>query len=74
MCRKSERLTPFVPRVLTAQQRAAMQRGTYATYNFTNRGANERGLRSWTTQHRNAWELARLDDPSPARYDLDPAV
>ena len=62
MCRETKRITPFVLSVLTAKQKQKIREGMYASHNFTNHAANKIGLAAWTKDHRQAWELARMDE------------
>ena len=64
MAKEAKRITPFKPRALTNTQKLKIREGMYATHNFTNHAANARGLASWTNDHRQAWELARMDEMS----------
>jgi hypothetical protein len=60
MCRSIERLTPFTPRTLSTREKENLQRSFYTMHNITNHKANEHGLRSWTREHKQVWELERL--------------
>lgn len=62
MAKETKRITPFVPKQLTAVQKQKLGEGMYALYNFTNHEANKIGLASWTDDHKQAWELARMDE------------
>ena len=62
MCRETSRITPFVPNELTAKQKQKIREGMYASHNFTNHAANKRGLSTWTDDHKQVWELARMDE------------
>ena len=66
MCRETKRITPFKPRALTAAQKQKIREGMYATHNFTNHAANKIGLTAWTKDHRQVWELARMDEMGEA--------
>ena len=66
MARESKRLTPFVPKALTNEERTKLQHGTYVKFAFTNHDANAQGLAGWTDDHKQAWELARMDEMSEA--------
>jgi hypothetical protein len=66
MCRESKRITPFVSTSLTVAQKQKIREGMYASFNFTNHAANAKGLASWTDDHKQAWELARMDEMSEA--------
>jgi len=62
MAKESKRITPFVLTELTVAQKQKIREGMYAMHNFTNHEANTVGLASWTNDHRQAWELARMDE------------
>lgn len=62
MCRETKRITPFKPKRLTKARKQALQAGQYASYNFTNHAANKIGLNGWTNDHKQAWELDRMDE------------
>ena len=66
MAKESKRITIFAPKQLTAEERNKAQRGTYVAYSFTNHEANKAGLAGWTDDHKQAWELARMDEMSEA--------
>ena len=66
MCRESKRITPFVSNPLSAAQKQKIREGMYASHNFTNHAANKIGLTTWTNDHKQAWELARMDEMSEA--------
>jgi len=66
MARETKRLTPFTPKVLTKAERVKLQHGTYVKFAFTNHDANAAGLAGWTDDHKQAWELARMDEMSEA--------
>lgn len=62
MCTESKRLTPFKFKGLTAARKQKIRQGMYASLNFTNHVANKFGLASWTTEHKQAWELAQMEE------------
>ena len=62
MCRETKRKTPFKLNELTAKQKQKIREGMYASHNFTNHAANKIGLATWTNEHKQAWELARMDE------------
>ena len=62
MCKETKRLTPFEPKVLTGEAKTQAQHGTYVRFAFTNHEANAVGLAGWTDDHKQAWELARMDE------------
>ena len=62
MCRETKRITPFKPKALTKKQKQTMQEGMYVSHNVTNHAANSIGLAGWTDEHKQAWELAHLDE------------
>ena len=62
MCKETKRLTPFKPTVLTAARKRKIGEGMYASHNFTNHAANKRGLATWADEHKQAWELAQMDE------------
>lgn len=62
MCIETKRITPFVPNPLTKAQKQRIREGMYASYNFTNHEANAKGLAGWTDEHKQAWELAQMDE------------
>lgn len=62
MCRETKRITSFKPKALTKKQKQELQDGLYASHNFTNHAANKIGLAGWTDEHKQAWELARLEE------------
>ncbi len=62
MCKETKRITPFKPKRLTKAQKLTIREGQYARHNFTNHAANKIGLASWTKEHRQAWELAHMDE------------
>lgn len=62
MCKETKRIMPFVLNLLTAAQKRKLSEGMYALHNFTNHEANKIGLASWTDEHKQAWELARMDE------------
>ena len=64
MCRETKRVTAFNPEPLTLKQKLTIQEGQYASYNFTNHVANKIGLATWTDDHKQVWELARMDELS----------
>lgn len=66
MCRETKRITPFNPKPLTKARKLELQDGLYASRNFTNHAANKIGLASWTDEHRQAWELACLEEMGKA--------
>jgi len=66
MAKESKRITPFTPRELTRAEKDRLQRGTYVKFSFTNHDANALGLAGWTDDHKQAWELARMDEMSEA--------
>jgi hypothetical protein len=66
MCKETKRLTPFKSTVLTAARKQTIREGLYASHNFTNHAANKRGLALWTDEHKQAWELAQMDELSVA--------
>jgi len=66
MAKESQRLTPFEPKTLTEDEKIRLQRGTYVKFSFTNHDANAVGLAGWTDEHKQAWELARMDEMSEA--------
>lgn len=66
MAKESKRITPFTPKELTSVEKDKLQRGTYVKFSFTNHDANALGLAGWTDEHKQAWELARMDEMSEA--------
>jgi hypothetical protein len=62
MCRETKRITPFKLNALTAKHKLKLREGMYASHNFTNHAANKIGLATWTNEHKQAWELARMDE------------
>lgn len=62
MCKETQRITPFKPNTLSAKQKQKLREGQYASHNFTNHKANKTGLATWTDDHKQAWELARMDE------------
>jgi len=66
MAKESKRLTPFKPKALTQEEKAQLQHGIYVKFAFTNHEANAIGLAGWTENHKQAWELARMDEMSEA--------
>lgn len=73
MCKESKRKTPFAPKVLTTAEKIKMQQGVCASYKvLTNDDQNKRGLASWTDQHKQAWELDRMENPESSGYVLSP--
>ncbi len=73
MCREIKRKTPFAPKVLTTAEKLKMQQGVCTSYKVLTTGEqNRRGLASWTDQHKQAWELDRMENPEPSRYVLRP--
>jgi hypothetical protein len=62
MCRETKRIKPFVSTKLSAAQKQKLREGQYASHNFTNHVANKIGLATWTNEHKQAWELARMDE------------
>ena len=62
MCRETKRITPFKPSALTEAEKIRLQHGTYVKFSFTNHDANLIGLATWTDDHKQAWELARMDE------------
>ena len=66
MARESTRITEFSPKQLTDDEKTRLQRGTYVKFSFTNHAANAAGLAGWTDDHKQAWELARMDEMSEA--------
>lgn len=62
MCKETKRITPFNPKTLTATQKQKLGEGQYAAHNFTNHAANKIGLAGWTENHKQAWELARMEE------------
>jgi hypothetical protein len=66
MAKESKRITPFTPKELTQKEKEQLQRGIYVKFAFTNHDANAQGLAGWTDDHKQAWELARMDEMSEA--------
>ena len=66
MAKESTRITPFAPKTLTRAEKTRLQHGTYVKFAFTNHEANAQGLAGWTDDHKQAWELARMDEMSEA--------
>lgn len=66
MAKESTRITEFAPVELTQKEKDKLQRGTYVKFSFTNHEANASGLAGWTDDHKQAWELARMDEMSEA--------
>jgi hypothetical protein len=66
MARETKRITPFAPKELTQKEKEQLQRGIYVKFAFTNHDANAEGLAGWTDEHKQAWELARMDELSTA--------
>ena len=64
MCKETKRITTFKPKPLTKKRKQQIRDGIYASDNFTNHEANKRGLASWTDEHKQAWELARMEELS----------
>ncbi len=62
MCKETKRITPFKPKPLTEKRKQQIRDGIYASDNFTNHAANKIGLTTWTNEHKQAWELARMDE------------
>lgn len=62
MCKETKRITAFKPKSLTLKQKQTIREGQYASHNFTNHVANKIGMATWTNEHRQAWELARMDE------------
>ncbi len=62
MCRETKRITRFNPKPLTKARKLELQSGLYASHNFTNHAANKIGLAGWTENHKQAWELARMEE------------
>lgn len=62
MCKETKRLTPFKAKALTVKRKQTLREGLYAAHNFTNHAANKIGLLTWTNEHKQAWELARMDE------------
>ncbi len=62
MCRETKRITPFKLNALTEKQKQRLGEGMYASHNFTNHAANKIGLATWTDEHKQVWELARMDE------------
>ena len=72
MCRETKRKTPFNPVVLAEKEKLALQKGMFVRESITNHSANERGLAGWTDEHKQAWELERLNNPTIEGYNLTP--
>ena len=66
MCKETKRITPFKPKLLTEKRKQQIRDGIYASDNFTNHEANKIGLATWSEDHKQAWELARMDEMSEA--------
>lgn len=67
MCKESKRLTPFEPKILTEKEKEELQMGTYHRYKIQVADEYNRNNRtSWTDEHKQAWELLKMDEMNEA--------